>query len=973
MATLAEIESRLDKAMAAEDLDEIRRIQKEFVETSDAPRPFEPAIALSGQTPAQAVQEGDKLVAVFNGAERLARDIIYRRRRRAGYAGPIVVDEGDSWYQYPVFLDDIIDQLSDPYAIKSLSAAGDTLGNMLAEGEYAAAIADEGADFFLFSAAGNDVVGGGNLSQFLNAYETGMEVADIVKRVAVNEMLQSVRDGYVRVVRTALAAKPDVHVMFHGYDHALPRPNGRWLGTPMEDLGIPRVLWPAVVAILIDDLNEVLKDIEAEFRGSATHIDCRGTVGSSVRSWYDELHPRNPGYARAASLFKARIDTLWRERGRGGRVVAGFESVRPAPPSDVRDEMFALFDRDPRIGADAAEEAILSRDADTAPDYRRERRRVTSKPLSTRDQEILRDYQELLKESPEENLSRKKTRRRLVPESDETAFERILGKSNLFPVNFLSRGATIAKAVAKVQLYRNGIPWDSGTGFLVAPGLLLTNNHVIDAPEAAARAKVILDYAQDDQFDYLPPKRFDVTPDIFFTSDRNALDFTFVSVRPFNEAGDDLGAFGHFTLVEESGKALKGEYVSIIQHPGGRYKAIALRDSRVIGPKGDFIYYSTDTEPGSSGSPVVNDQWLPLALHHRSVPDPEIENKWIANRGVRISRIIDTLKAAARGGDPMARRILQAVDLAAETDAPAPVSPLMPLRPGEATVLAQPAAPASSNVEEAAFPSDRWAGVDGYDPGFLTAEVPLPLPADRSVINHVDGRPDLPYLHFSVVMHKTRKLLIVSACNVDGTRLKPLARSDGWRTDPRISLDMQVDNRAYGHNEYDRGHMVRRLSPMWGTADEARFAEADTFHYTNAVPQHARLNQKAWVELETYLLEWAEANGARMSIFTGPLLRPDDPVYRGIVQVPSDYWKVAIAETAAGLRAVGYLHTQKHLIPTVEEAFGDYKTHRVPIHVLAELSGLNMDALVAHDVSSEPFESARVVRIVEGPSDIGFV
>jgi endonuclease G len=220
-------------------------------------------------------------------------------------------------------------------------------------------------------------------------------------------------------------------------------------------------------------------------------------------------------------------------------------------------------------------------------------------------------------------------------------------------------------------------------------------------------------------------------------------------------------------------------------------------------------------------------------------------------------------------------------------------------------------------------------------------------------------------------MHADRRLPLLTACNIDGARLRRLPRSGSWRLDPRLPDDAQIGNEAYVNNAYDRGHLVRRVAPMWGTVEDARTAMADTFHYTVCAPQHARLNQRPWLELEDYILDWAEGQGARVSIFTGPVFRPDDPVYRGIVRIPADYWKIAVAEDASGLRAVGYLHSQKNLIPTVEEAFGSYKTHRVPIHVLSELAGIDFAALQPLDVAAGPFEAFDAIRLVSGPEDIG--
>ena len=74
-----------------------------------------------------------------------------------GYKGPVLVSEGDSWFQYPIKLEDTIDHLyAKGFAVRSLDAAGDTLENMLKDREYVDAIGEAKASIFLFSAGGND-------------------------------------------------------------------------------------------------------------------------------------------------------------------------------------------------------------------------------------------------------------------------------------------------------------------------------------------------------------------------------------------------------------------------------------------------------------------------------------------------------------------------------------------------------------------------------------------------------------------------------------------------------------------------------------------------------------------------------------------------------------------------------------------------------------------------------------------------
>jgi hypothetical protein len=86
---------------------------------------------------------------------------------------------------------------------------------------------------------------------------------------------------------------------------------------------------------------------------------------------------------------------------------------------------------------------------------------------------------------------------------------------------------------------------------------------------------------------------------------------------------------------------------------------------------GVLLHYETDTAPGASGSPVLNDQWEVAALHHSAVPKcvdghyvavggrpwtPEMgEDRlaWTANEGVRIGQVVAALP---QSGDQARRR-----------------------------------------------------------------------------------------------------------------------------------------------------------------------------------------------------------------------------------------------------------------------------------------------------------------------------
>jgi endonuclease G len=202
--------------------------------------------------------------------------------------------------------------------------------------------------------------------------------------------------------------------------------------------------------------------------------------------------------------------------------------------------------------------------------------------------------------------------------------------------------------------------------------------------------------------------------------------------------------------------------------------------------------------------------------------------------------------------------------------------------------------------------------------------------------------------------------------------LKSEARKgDVWYLDPRVNKKYQCGPDLYTNNELDRGHLVRRLDPMWG--DIWKEAGEDTFHFTNAAPQHKNLNQKTWQNLEDYILKNAGKLDLKVIVFTGPIFRADDLRYRGQYRIPAEFWKVVVVVKEDGnLSATAYLQTQKNLIADLEFAYGAYKTYQVPVTLIEELSGLNFGALRQFDplaVTGEE-EAAVAGLVIENPEDI---
>jgi endonuclease G len=186
--------------------------------------------------------------------------------------------------------------------------------------------------------------------------------------------------------------------------------------------------------------------------------------------------------------------------------------------------------------------------------------------------------------------------------------------------------------------------------------------------------------------------------------------------------------------------------------------------------------------------------------------------------------------------------------------------------------------------------------------------------------------------------------------NIDGGQQKTLRRAtkaDRWILDPRIDKDAQSGKAIYVH-AVDLGHMVRRLDPVWG--EDYQIANDDTFHFTNACPQHKDLNRRIWVDLEKYILSNTGDNQLKVTVFTGPVLDANDPPYRGI-QMPQQYWKVAVMihPDTGKLHATAYILSQADMVTGLEFAFGEFKTYQLPITELEKLAHLDFGKLRKFD------------------------
>ncbi|MCI0388640.1 MAG: DNA/RNA non-specific endonuclease [Acidobacteria bacterium] len=563
--------------------------------------------------------------------------------------------------------------------------------------------------------------------------------------------------------------------------------------------------------------------------------------------------------------------------------------------------------------------------------------------------------------------------------------ERIQGRTTDYVgVSFLESALAAAGTVGRI-VFRNLQP--QGSGFMISDHLFLTNNHVIRSAADAGRFLVEFSYELDFKGTPKEVTRFEFAPQVFFlTNSENELDFTLVAVGNRVGGSGVLSDFGYCPMLGTDDKHVLGEFVNVIQHPQGDYKQVVIRENQLVTRFDNVLHYVADTEPGSSGSPVFNDQWEAIALHHWGEPftlttdsDGRPVRKDV-NEGVRISAIVRTLMTANFNLSASARALLNAV-LSPQFRSPSKLLEGSP-RPGpvsdsrDRAVAGQPVISSDgtatwtiplevsvrlggmgaggagqqepgAGVDEEPAPVSEAVQIDrnysnrrGYNPNFLPGHaVPLPrlnasqraIAARRLNVHSGQDPFELKYQHFSLVMNAERRMAFFTAANIDGATWINIDRDTGepredaeatevWFDDPRIRRDAQCNQSLYDRQRprrvFDRGHLVRRQDPAWGTPARAKKANADTFHFTNCSPQESRFNQQVryWQGIESYVLDNAKAEREKVTVLTGPVFAEDDPRYR-FVNVPLSFWKILVRVENGQLLATAMLAEQSRLLP----------------------------------------------------------
>jgi len=207
---------------------------------------------------------------------------------------------------------------------------------------------------------------------------------------------------------------------------------------------------------------------------------------------------------------------------------------------------------------------------------------------------------------------------------EQGQLEAILGHDGPRTYRWMLLGLERARSVAAIELRgirRHGtgfVMWARDLGLDLDELVVVTNHHVVndEGSGEAIRpksAEVVFEASS-------PSQRVDVEK-VLWSSPPDRHDACVLRLRSQPLDVKPLSTASALPVLDEP------QRVYVIGHPGGRELAFSLQDNELLDheapPKGKpaiqgvvRLHYRAPTEGGSSGSPVFNDEWNVIGLHH---------------------------------------------------------------------------------------------------------------------------------------------------------------------------------------------------------------------------------------------------------------------------------------------------------------------------------------------------------------------
>lgn len=244
-----------------------------------------------------------------------------------------IMAEGDSWFDYPPFAlkgGGLVPRLERRLGVPilNLAKAGDEARFMLGVEQYKVLVAHltsgcpaGGAwDVLLFSGGGNDIVDN-PMALWVQAWDPGKPPEAHLNTQRFAMALALVQAAYEDLIALRNRLSPTTHLVFHGYDYAIPDGRGvcfnalgPWLKPAFDLRGFPsRETAFKVVKTMLTEFAKALQAL-ADKHANVSFINGQGLLPEATSAWHNELHPSADGYNRHADNFHQVLKGLFPTR-----------------------------------------------------------------------------------------------------------------------------------------------------------------------------------------------------------------------------------------------------------------------------------------------------------------------------------------------------------------------------------------------------------------------------------------------------------------------------------------------------------------------------------------------------------------------------------------------------------------------------------------------------------------------------------
>ena len=262
-------------------------------------------------------------------------NLYYRARRDEAYEDqiklypdcPVLVTEGDSWFQFPVDqvqeavgeekVDDVVDHLSKSFPIKSFDNAGHTAEKMADELEFKNFVDQGKGSVLIISAGGNDILGDPLDDVLVENPAGGSNPSNYIDSVVYSNLLDGVMSNYAILVQSIDSNFP---VLIHCYGYMQPGnvPENPVTAEILEAKILPVLidkkildgaLQMAVVRLLTDHLADRLKQFAQDFANVHLINVLQEIDADPDAHWFDEIHPTTDGAKILADAIVQHLST----------------------------------------------------------------------------------------------------------------------------------------------------------------------------------------------------------------------------------------------------------------------------------------------------------------------------------------------------------------------------------------------------------------------------------------------------------------------------------------------------------------------------------------------------------------------------------------------------------------------------------------------------------------------------------------